>query len=72
MSSSLQGDPGPDSLSQKDLDGLEELREILRGDQPYLSETVESVFGGAMARKIDGSNSEMAAVLAPVMGQAIR
>lgn len=73
MSSSLQGDPAPDSLPRKDLEGLEELRDILlRGDQPYLSETVESVLDGAMARKIDESKNEMAAVLAPVMGQAIR
>ncbi len=72
MSSSLQGDRGPDSLPQKDLEGLEELRGILRGDQPYLSETVESVLDGAMARKIDGSKNEMAALLAPVMGRAIR
>ena len=73
MSSSLQSDPAPDSLPQKDLEGLEELRDILlRGDQPFLSETVESVLDGAMARKVDESKNEMVAVLAPVMGQAIR
>lgn len=71
--SSLQGDPAPDSLPPKDVEGLEELRDVLlRGDQAYLSETVESVVDGSVARKIDESKNEMAAVLAPIMGQAIR
>lgn len=52
---------------------LDELRDILlRQDQAYLVETVQSVLDDAMSRKIKESRDEMAAVLAPVIGQAIR
>lgn len=49
-----------------------ELRDILlRGDDAYLTETVESVLDDALGRKIEESADEMAAILAPVMGRAI-
>ncbi len=52
---------------------LEELRDILlRRDEAYLVDTVQSVLDDALSRKIQESRDEMAAVLAPVMGQAIR
>ncbi len=52
---------------------LDELRDILlRQDEAYLVETVQSVLDDALSRKIRESRDEMAAVLAPVMGQAIR
>ena len=54
MSSGLQGSPPPDSLLQKDVGGLEELRDLLfRGDPACPPETIESVLDGAMAREID-------------------
>jgi len=66
-------DPGPDRRGEPSDSRLEELRDILlRQDESYLIDTVESVLDEAMARKIAESRDQMAAVLAPVMGEAIR
>lgn len=72
MSSSNQETlPGDAGASQRG--GLNELRDILlRQDETYLVETLQSVLDDALSRKIAESRDEMAAVLAPVIGQAIR
>jgi hypothetical protein len=73
VSRSLGDDPPRASHGAGASDDLEELRDILlRQDEGYLTEAVQSVLDEAMARKIEESKDRMATILAPIMGQAIR
>jgi hypothetical protein len=72
----LPGDPTPPAHDEAEavdeINHVAELRHILlRGDETYLTETVESVLDGALESKIEESADQMAEVLAPVMGRAI-
>lgn len=66
--------PGSPHDSAPDARGnLQELRHILlREDEAYLTETVQTVLAEATAARVDASKDEMAEALAPVLGQAIR
>lgn len=66
--------PGSPHDSAPDARGnLQELRDILlREDEAYLTEAVQTVLAEATAGRVDASKDEMAEALAPVLGQAIR
>jgi hypothetical protein len=73
VSSSEQDVLPPDSGSEQDGDRLAELRDILlRDDQEYLIETVQSVLTPALAREIDDAQDDVGDTLAPVIGPSIR